>query len=349
MNVLNSTSDYPHVKALSYIAMLVPSNWDPIIVRSLLVASAVIVFGTAGYTWIEGWTPWQSLFFTLVTLTTVGYGDYGLSPQGERFTAILMVGGIATVSFTVSQILQRILSKVSQPEVRMSELARQCKDHVVLCGLGRTGLRIADRLEEGGVQVVGIDSDEACVEEFRQRGLIAITGDATSDETLERAGLANARAVAVATASDAANAMICLSAHAIAPDTQIVARAEAESSICKLKRAGATEVLSPTSYGGDGIAQQILHPEVASILPGLHENDSDGIMFVEYKITEPDLTIAKLGTRHPRLIFIAHRTKEGKSVLRPEGATALYEGDAVVIAGAREEIYQLDYHGRVAA
>lgn len=337
------------MSVLTKLAKLLPHHWDPIIVRSLLVATVVILLGTAGYSWIEGWTPWQSLFFTLVTLTTVGYGDYGLSPSGERFTAVLMVGGIATISFTFSQILQRILTKISQPEIRMNELARQCRDHVVLCGLGRTGLRIADRLEEGGAQIVGIDSDESKVEALRQRGMIAITGDATSDETLERAGLANARAIAVATASDAANAMICLSAHAIAPDTPIVARAEDETSICKLKRAGATEVLSPTSYGGDGIAQHILHPGVASILPGLHENENEGIVFVEYKVTEPDMTIAKLGARHPRLIFIAHRTKDGKSRLRPEGSTQLLQGDAVVIAGACDEIYQLDYKGRIAA
>ncbi|GAB5496509.1 MAG: potassium channel protein [Phycisphaerales bacterium] len=333
----------------SKLSILLPQKWDSIIVRSLLIACAVIAIGTAGYSWIEGWTLWQSLFFTLVTLTTVGYGDYGLSPQGERFTAILMVGGIATISFTFSQVLQRILTKISQPEVRMRELARQCQDHVVLCGLGRTGLRIADRLEESGVQIVGIDSDESRVENLRERGMIAITGDATSDETLERAGLANARAVAVATASDSANAMICLSARAIAPDTPIVARAEAESSICKLQRAGATEVLSPSSYGGDGIAQHILHPGVASIMPGLHENDAEGVMYVEYKVTETDLTIAKLGARHPRLIFIAHRTKDGGSVFRPEGSTQLQMGDSIMIAGARDEIYQLDYKGRLAA
>jgi voltage-gated potassium channel len=324
-----------------------PSRWDPIIVRLLFVVCAVVIIGTAGFTWIEGWSPWKSLFFTLVTLTTVGYGDYGLSSHGEKFAAVLLVGGIATVSFTLSQVLQRVMTKVAHPELRMIDKARLLKGHVVVCGLGRTGKRIIDRLTDAGMTVTAIDNNETLVQDAQNRGIIAIRGDATNDETLYKAGLDNAASIAAVTSSDAVNAMICLSAHAIAPDVNIVARAEDESAICKLQRAGAHEVLSPATYGGDGIAQQILHPQVASLMPGIHSSN-ELLSFTEYVI-EDDTTIAQLGAVYPRLVFIASRGIDGSVTLRPRGDKRLRTGEVLIIAGDPSDVNTLHINCRAAA
>lgn len=320
--------------------LLHPKHWDAIIIRSLMIACTVVLIGTAGYTWIEGWSLWKSLFFTLVTLSTVGYGDYGLTEGGERFTAVLLVGGIGTVSITIGQILQRIMSKMTQPELRMIEQIKKMQDHVIVCGLGRTGSRVIERMIAAGQQVAVIDNNERLVQNARKRGCVAITGDATSDEALLDAGLMRASSLAAVTSSDAVNAMICLSAHALAPELNIIARAEDESSISKLKRAGANEVLSPSSYGGDGIAQQILHPKVASLMPGLQGPDA-GLSFVEFIVDRKSETIAELGARHPRLVFIAARNQAGDVMLRPGGDQVLSEGDVLIIAGEPSEVESL--------
>jgi len=188
--------------------------------------------------------------------------------------------------------------------------------------------------------VVVIDNNETLIQNARLHGTVAITGDATSDETLLDAGLLTASSVAAVTSSDAVNAMICLTAHALAPDVKIVARAEDESAICKLKRAGADEVLSPACYGGDGIAQQILHPQVASLMPGLHGSD-EGLSFVEFVVDHDNTTIAKLGAKHPRLVFIASRSHDGEVKLRPSGNQELNKGDVLIIAGEPHEIEML--------
>lgn len=317
---------------------------DPIVVRSLGLVMLVVVSGTAGYTWIEGWTPWQSLFFTLVTLTTVGYGDYGLTEAGERFTAVLMIGGIGTVSYTASLTLHRLMARAVNPEKGMMDQVRKLKGHTIICGLGRTGQRVIDRLVDGNITVVAIDNDSKRVEAARARGLIAIEGDASSDECLIRAGVRCADALAALTSSDAVNALICLSAHALAPDAMVIARAEEEASISKLHRAGACTVLSPATYGGDGIAEHILQPEVARLMPGL-EGDDHQLQFAEVAVTPTSpfagIKIAALGAAHPRLAIVAARNSAGEIAIRPPADRVLSAGDVLIVAGEADDVAKL--------
>ncbi len=319
--------------------------------RALVLAFAVVAFGTAGYTWVEGWSPWKSLFFTLVTLTTVGYGDYGLTEAGERFTAVLMIGGIGSISYTASLVLQRLMARAVRPEKRMIERIKKMRGHVVVCGLGRTGQRVIRRLVDEGVAVVAIDSDTKRVESARIHGVVAMEGDATSDEALLDAGVDRATSVVAVTSSDAVNAMICLTAHALAPEAEVVARAEDESSICKLKRAGASSVMSPASYGGDGIAERILRPEVARLLPGLQGND-DGLNFAEVTISPGSAfdgaTIKEIGAAHPRLAFVAARGCEGELAIRPAVDRRFKAGDVLVVAGENADVERMRASRRAA-
>ena len=327
------------------------SGWDPIVFRSLLLIFAVVLFGTAGYTWIEGWSPWKSLFFTLVTLTTVGYGDYGLSEAGERFTAVIMIGGIGTVSYTASLVLQRLMTRATQPQRRSIERIRKMQDHHIVCGLGRTGIRAIQKLLEEGAQVAAIDADADRVAQARELGIMAIVGDATSDDALGVAGIERASAVAAVTSSDAVNALICLTVHALNPELRIIARAEDESSICKLRRAGADSVISPASYGGDGVAENMLRPDVARLLPGLQGSD-DGLHFAEITVTPHSVhegkSVRELGVANPDLVFIAIRDPQGKSRLRPEGSHVLKSGEVVVVTGDALHIEGLRSNRRAA-
>mgnify|MGYP001800182575 FL=1 len=335
-----ATRRLPRVSWLTWLT----KEWDPIVRRSLLLICAVVVIGTAGYTWIEGWTPWEGLFFTLVTLTTVGYGDYGLSEAGERFTAVLMIGGIGTVSFMASQLVHSAMARATKPERRMMQYARHMQGHFIVCGLGRTGRRVVETLDAEGATVLAIDIDPRKVEAARDRGIVALEGDATSDEVLEMAGIERAIGLAAVSASDPTNAMICLTAHAIAPDVAITARACDASAVEKLKRAGASGVVSPTSYGGDGIAQNMLRPEVAKLLFGMCDGGGS-LSFAEVAVGEGSPMVGKsvkqLGEDHPRIVFVASRLKGGELVMRPAPGERLGAGDVLVVAGTPMDVGRL--------
>ena len=309
---------------------------DPMIGRSLLLIAIIVGFGAAGYTLIEGWSPWKSLFFTLVTLTTVGYDDYGLSPAGERFTAVLMIGGIATVSYTGSRLLQRAVNHAAHPERRTMQQIRNMNHHYVVCGLGRTGRRVVDRLLEEEAAIVAIDPDERAVEEMRARGVHAFEGDASIDDTLAKAGVDRACAIAAVTSSDAVNALICLTARALAPETILIARAEDSSSIRKLQRAGATNVVAPATYGGDGVAEYMLRPDVAHLLPGLHTEGAAldvAEIFISSESPHCGRTIGEICNDDPRLVFVAARGTDHLVTVHPGPDHALEDGEVVVIAG----------------
>lgn len=320
----------------------VPIRFDSAVTKALVVCSLVLLFGTTGYIHIEGWDPWKAFFFTLYTLTTVGYGDYEISESAQRFTAVLMVVGIASVSYTLSQIVQYATSKAIDTEKQMINKAAKLQEHCIVCGLGRTGYHVIERLDEQGIPVVAIDNDEHLIKQARDRGIIAILGDATHDKALIDAGIKRATAIAATTSSDSINAMICLTANALAPDIPIAARAEDEDSINKLTRAGAKTVISPTCYGGKGIAESMLRPMVADVLYGSEDHGNNKLHFRELPITKENqrcgLSISQLLKDHPSIAYIATRKPGGHFQMRPGTDQVLNEGDFLLIAGQNKDL-----------
>jgi voltage-gated potassium channel len=338
---------------LSPIQKVINFKLDPKVSRSLLLCCIIVLSGTAGFTWIEGWSAWRSLFFTLVTLTTVGYGDYGLSEQGERFTAILMIGGIASVSYAASQFIQYATTSVILPEHRMINRAKKLSGHYIICGLGRTGLRVIALLREEGVPFVAIDPDERLVERARNDGMIALHGDASEDQVLLEAGIKEAASVAAVTSIDSVNAMICLTTRAICPDIRISTRAEGEESVQKLKRAGANTVINPTRYGGDGIAQSLMHPKTANLL---YENDNGSIkalQFSEVVVNEEPYWVGKkiieFGMQNPDIIIVGIMGQNGELKMRPDMNRELVSDDILFIAGSSEHVKGISTTKLVAA
>lgn len=318
---------------------------DPAVKRALLVGILVILFGTAGFTWIEGWSPWQSFFFTLYTLTTVGYGDNGLSEYGQRFTAVLMIGGIASVSYSLSQIVQFATSKAIDTEKQMIKKAQKLRGHVIVCGIGRTGTHVIQRLKEQNIPIVATDTNEQLVQVARDQGIIAFLGDSTLDSVLIDAGVKRASAIAATTSYDPTNAMICLTGKALNPDIRIIARAEGDDSVDKLTRAGANAVISPTRFGGDGIAESILHPCIAEVLYGSSSTANEKLQFRELPITHAShhagKQISEVLRQHPKIVLISIREAQGHFTMRPSGAHTLKQGEFLLVAGLDEDISKL--------
>lgn len=319
---------------------------DSPITRALVLCICVLTIGTLGFTWIEHWDVWDSFFFTLYTLTTVGYDDHEMGTTGQRFAAFLMIGGIGSVSYALSQIVQYAATKAIDTEKRMITKANKLSNHCIVCGLGRTGLHVIQRLDNQGIPVVAIDRDEALVKQARDRGIIAIHDDATHDHTLIFAGIKRASALAACTSSDSANAMICLTANALAPDIPISARAEDEDSINKLTRAGATSVISPTRYGGEGIADSMLRPSVAQVLYGNNDECDKKLHFREIPITKLNhragLSIAQIIEDFPSIAYIASRTAAGHYSMRPGTDQVLEDGDFLLIAGQNQDLAEIE-------
>lgn len=295
----------------------------------------VIAFGTIGFTWIEGWGVWQSLFFTMITITTVGYGSEGLSKSGELFTAVLLIGGIATTTYAFSVIVESAADRKLAWRRKMQNRINALSRHYIVCGHGRIGRAISARLLEADYPFVVVDSDPRRVEMARDHGMLTVEGDATEDATLIQAGVDRASGLVSVVKSDARNIVITLSARELSPDLRIITRAENTHSTHKIRRAGAEEVVCPYQAGGSEIADKILRPRLAEFLRR-SDDENERIELGEVTIEEGSFlvgrTIQDYGSREGSdIVFVA--IKRGDHVkVQPRGDERFKVGDILIVA-----------------
>ena len=240
------------------------------IYNALGALAALLLIGTAGYTTIEGWSFIDAAYMTIVTLSTVGFGEtHPLSPTGRVFTVVLIMGGASLAAYAFSKLGEFISTgelRAHLEQRRHSRILKTLKDHVVVCGYGRVGRHVVHELIAEGVSFVVVDKDLAAVEHVRHNGHLALLGNAANDDVLHEAGIERAIGLVAAVNSDAENVFIVLSARGLKPSLSIVARANFEDSESKLRRAGADRVIDPYHISGRRMVTMMLRPEVADFL-----------------------------------------------------------------------------------
>ncbi len=318
-------------------------------VRCLAALALVISLGTAGFLITEEhWSLWQSLFFTLITITTVGYSDEGVSVQGKQFAMVLLLVGIGTTTYCMSSLVQIIISRQLRWKRKMKNQIERLSDHVIVCGYGRVGRTVCRQLAQHGVPFVVIEQNEHHYREAVESGFLALHGSATDDQVLLAAGVKKARTVVCLVDSDAENVFIALSARDLNPKSFIICRAESESAIGKAHRAGARMVVSPYFAAGSDVAQAILRPNLAQLLE--HHHSSQGFDLTELTV-EPDSplvgrTVAEVGRANDTVVFVALKSADGQTIVRPPGELRFQSGDVLFLAGTREDLAQfLEAHG----
>jgi voltage-gated potassium channel len=308
--------------------------------RAAMAICAVLVFGTVGFAIIEGWSIWKSFYFTLVTITTVGYGDYGLSEGGQKFGAIILVLGVVVFTMTAGQLLRDIIELQNDWERRMQRQISHLQGHYIICGLGRLGFGLCEDLEDAGVMFVVIDNNRERCEDAARRGWITVVGDSTEEETLGDANIEHARGIACLTSSDAVNTVTTLAAHELRPDLFIISRAESDVCVRRLKRAGASRVVSPVRSGGRSIARLIAQPHLANLLEG--DADEAGVRLAEIRIDKDSPldghSLRDFGGNHQRVVVVSVRSHDGSTQHRPGVDETFSEGDVLIAASDVESL-----------
>ncbi len=213
-----------------------------------LLVLAIVTFGaTASYTVIEGWPFLTALIFTLATITTIGYGNvYPVTRTGEIFTATLMIVALAAVAVTLSTYAGRLIKLVARGADPMGDNDRAISsitNHIVLAADPALAPLIVEALRGRRLSFLAVTTDESQHLHWIEEGVLTLLGDPSDEDLLLRAGIERAGGLIVALGSDAGNVFVALSAHDMNPKLRIVARAHAASSIPKLRRSGANEVI----------------------------------------------------------------------------------------------------------
>ncbi len=315
---------------------LLPSHRRRPLILSIAVVLGVWLFGTVSYMFIEDWTFREAFYFTLITVTTVGYGDHGISEAGEDFTLLILIGGIASATYAFSQIVNAVVTAQRDWESIMQRKISEFQNHYIVCGYGRIGSVVCQCLAHEGVQFLVIVPDQASAKNAIEQGCHALIGDCTADETLRQAGVDRARAIACVTDSDSANIVIALSAHAMNHDAFILARAENEETVSKLERAGASRVIMPVRAGGRSVADALLRPTLARFLDRAYEGESD-IQLAEVTVGAGSVldgaALHDYGHTRPELVVVAIHDPLGNRLPRPFSNRCFSPGDTLIIAG----------------
>ena len=320
----------------------------------LLYIVALNAVGAAGYRWIEGWNWDDALYMTVITTTAVGFHEvHPLSAAGRSWTTIVLAGGLIGLGMwfaLVTAALVRMDLGNSEKRKTMKRLKR-VRDHVVVCGGGRMGLRIVHELGHAGQELVVIERDEEAAESLRRAAppVLIMADDATKDRALKEAGVERAKGLVTCLSEDADNLYVCLTAHHLNPDLTVIARAEGKPAIDKMYRAGATHVVSPNVTGAIWVASVLVRPSVAALLsvtaPTHNVSRRIDHATVGAKSAMAGKTLAE--ARIPDatgLVVIAIR-KDGRAHdevdFNPDAATELGAGDDVIVLGEGEQVRKL--------
>ena len=319
-----------------------------------LVVYFVIVnaIGVSGYRYFEGWPFHDALYMTVITLTAVGYHEVApLTAAGRNFTMALLGLGLTGLGLWFALItalfIEKDLTGTLQRRRTMKTIAK-LRDHVIVCGCGRTGRQVLIELEQSELDVVVIDNDPERVRTIRRRhpGALVVEGDAARDETLEGAGIRHARGVITCLSEDADNLFACLSAHALNSELTVIARADDRATTSKMYRAGASHVVSPNVSGGITMAAMLIRPSATTLhdignrLHGLNLR-TDQIALGE-RSAAVGKTLAATRIRESVVVVALLRGADQKQItFNPKESTTLQVGDELVVLGTSRQLQQL--------
>ncbi|MFH1349703.1 MAG: potassium channel protein [Pseudomonadota bacterium] len=326
-----------------------PSNAGKII-RGFTILLLVITVGTIGYMIIEKWNVLDALYMTVITITTVGYGEVRtVSEAGRLFTILVIFLGMGIMAYILgmaAQVMVEFQIRSIIGRTRLERKIRSIKNHYIICGFGRIGKIMVKELKASRIPMVVIDNMAELKQFLENEDVPYINDDATSEEVLIEAGIDRAKGLVSVVASDADNVFITMSARGLNPHLFILARADEEHTEKKLLRAGANRVLMPYLIGGQKMAQTIIKPAVSDFLEFTVHNRKIGLELGELMVSENSrlngTTLIDSGIRQDMdVIIVAIKKKDGDMRFNPSSKTRIEAGDILISLGKSDDLEKL--------
>ncbi len=314
----------------------------------LLVVFMTGIFGFrffSDYSWID------AIYMTVITITTVGYGEVmPLSPSEKIFVSLLIISSIFIVGYAISVITEYILSK-NIGVLRQKKVQRKLEsmhDHIIVCGFGRNGKQAAQKLLAYNRPFVIIEKNEEVIDRFSDENTLFILGNAIEDEILLKAGIERASTLICATPNDADNLFVVLSARQMNKNLKIISRASEETSYKKMKLAGADNVIMPDKIGGDHMASLVVVPDLVEFLDNLTvsgQEDSINVEQIPFEKMCPngkEQAIQDLDVRKKTgCSIIGYRSPNGEYIVNPEASLVLQKKSKLILIGRPNQIEKL--------
>lgn len=315
----------------------------------ILILSVLLVgFGVSGYMLVERFSFLEALYMTVITLSTVGFGEVRpLDDAGRVFTIVLILMGVSFVGFTLAYFSQILLDGNLLEAYRRRRLKKQLdqlENHYIVCGYGQMGQIIVQELIKFEVPLVVIErDDEVSLLRLREKGILHLEADATDEDQLIAAGLLRAKGLVTVVSKDSENVFIVLTARDLNKDLLIFARASTAGSDKRLLKAGANRVVAPYAIGATRIAHNIIRPTVTDFLE--LALSGEGMELSMEEICVPDesklvgMELMNSGIRGQyNLMVVAIKRSDGTMIFNPAPQEILRAGDTMVAIGPVENL-----------
>lgn len=308
----------------------------------------VVVIGVAGFWYLEDLSLSDAFYMTVVTLTTVGYGD--ITPHtfyGKLFTTVLVISGVGIALYALHGVIESVVEGGLREAFGITRVRRsvaKMKNHKIICGGGRTGSIVAEEFKEEGVDFVVIERDPKVVKELRKREIPVVEGDATTDTALIEAGVERASGLVSTLSSDSDNVFLCITAKELNKNLEIVTRASSKEATKRLYSIGVKKVVIVEEIGGIRLAKSLTKPAIVDFIDFATKT---GDASLESLKVEPGAKIADKKVKDVRLkerigASIVAIIREGKIIANVGPEDEIREGDTVVVIGKKDSLEKLE-------
>jgi voltage-gated potassium channel len=250
----------------------------------LILIIILLIYGIVGAHFIMGLNLIDSIYYAVITMATVGYGDYIPHTGVQKiFATTLALAGVALLAYVFNMLLtnfQERMSKYSKGARKMRAI-KNMDDYYILCGYGRVGKVVFEELTQRNQNVIVIEKNEEIYETIEEsESVVSIHKDATEDDMIAQLAGEKCNSVIISTGDDVSNLFIVLTIRETNPDAWIVTRASKIENIPRLRKAGADKIVSPEIIGGQDLYFESTRPHLLRITTR-HASDK---IFDEFEI-----------------------------------------------------------------
>ena len=321
--------------------------------RLIFIASAIVTTllgGTIGFMLIERYSAFDAFYFTLITITTVGYSEmFGLSHMGRIFNSFLIFFGVTTMLLAMGGITQTVIElELNQffGKRRIKKMIDKLEDHYIVCGFGRIGRGAAMELQRAAVPFIVVDKNEDKVEMAIRAGMLGVLADVARDEALIDVGIMRSQGLIATLSTDADNLFLLLSAKGLKPELKVCARLAEGASEQKFRRAGADFVFAPYDITGNRMAQALLRPHVFQFIDFTTKNIGLDVGIEQVLVGANGFdsrSLAELQLRRELgVIVLAIRKADGSMLFNPGAEVEIQSGDFLVVMGESDNLRKLE-------
>jgi len=317
---------------------------------SLVFFVGILIVGIIGFMSLENLSFYDATYLAVVTIATVGFGDIvPKTPAGRIFTCLFIIIGVGMAYYTFTLVISMSIEgrlKDFFGRKGMNRRIASLDNHIIVCGAGKVGGNVIQRLQDERQAFVVIEKDLVLYEQLCEEKVLTIHGDATLDEILLQAGVKRAKGLITALSHDADNVYVTLTGKSLNPEMTIVARADRAEAEEKLRRAGATTVIFPSVMGGRQMVSAMIKPVIMDFVENLFYNQELHMDIAEVTVQPASQLVGKnfiendIKGRFNSIVVAIKR--DDKLITNPPGTQVISAGDILIVLGQRTTLSELN-------